>query len=141
MGSDMLIRDLYLPAGTTLDPAAAEATAGELCRRATLDDLRILLDEEWIGHAGRAHLDDWSEQALFGRADALRTTAEHHLHGLLDTFAASPRRRPVPLRQRRRQRGGGGRLRHRRAQRRGQSDRSLRRVGHRVRHQRPPGGG
>ena len=38
MGADMLIRDLYLPAGTTLDLATAEATAGELCRHATLDD-------------------------------------------------------------------------------------------------------
>jgi hypothetical protein len=41
MGSDMLLRDLYLPAGTTLDLAAAKTTAGELCRHADVDDLRI----------------------------------------------------------------------------------------------------
>ena len=42
MGSDMYLRDLYLPAGTTVDLAAAKTTAGELCRTATIDDLRAL---------------------------------------------------------------------------------------------------
>ena len=95
MGSDRLVRDLDLPAGTTLDLAAATATAGALCRHAALDDVRLLLDEEWINDDRLTDLDDWSGQALTGRADVLRTTAVHQPHRLLDTFAVSLHRRDV----------------------------------------------
>jgi hypothetical protein len=95
MGSDMYLRDLYLPAGTALDLAAAKTTAGELCRHATTDDLRILLDEDWISHDGLTDPDDWTDQALTAAAETLRDAAEHRLHQLLDDFAASLHGRDV----------------------------------------------
>jgi hypothetical protein len=95
MGSDMLLREVYLPAGTTLDLAAAKRTAGELCRTATVDDLRILLDEDWIDDDSLTDPDDWTDQALAARAETLRTAAEHRLHQLLDGFAASLQGRDV----------------------------------------------
>src|SRR4051794_37600621 len=95
MGFDMLVRDLYLPAGTTLDLAAATTTAGELCRTAPIDDLRILLDEDWISYDSLTDPDDRTDQALTIRAATLRTAAEHALHHLLDRFAASLQRRDV----------------------------------------------
>ena len=95
MGFDMLVRDLYLPAGATLDLAAATTTASALCRTATIDDLRILLDEDWISHDSLTDPDDCTDQALTIRAETLRTAAEHQLHRLLDSFAASLQRRDV----------------------------------------------
>ena len=95
MGSDMLLRDLYLPAGTTLDLAAATRTASELSRTATIDDLRILLNEDWIDDDSLTDPDDWTDQALTIRAATLRTAAEQRLHRLLDTFAASLQGRDV----------------------------------------------
>ena len=94
MGSDMLLRDLYLPTGTTVDLAATKRTAGDLCRNATVEDLRILLDEDWISD-GLADPDGWTDQALTVRAGTLRAAAEHRLHRLLDGFAASLQGRDV----------------------------------------------
>jgi hypothetical protein len=95
MGSDMVLRDLYLPAGTTLDLAAAKTTAGELCRTATIDDLRILLSEDWIDDDGLTDPDDRTDQALVARAETPRRGAEQGLHQLLDEFAASLQGRDV----------------------------------------------
>jgi hypothetical protein len=95
MGSDMLLRDLYLPAGTTLDLAAARTTAGDLCRTATIDDLRILLNEDWISLDSLTDPDDWTDEALTVHAYPLRGAAEDRLHRLLDGFAASLHGRDV----------------------------------------------
>lgn len=95
MGSDMLPRDLYRAAGITVDLAAAKTTAGELCRDATIDDLRILLDEDWISDDRRIDPDDWTDHALTVRVEALRVAAEHALHQLLDGFVASLQGRDV----------------------------------------------
>jgi hypothetical protein len=94
MGSDMYLRDLYLPAGTTIDLAAATTTAGELCRHADIDDLRILLDEDWISADSLTDTDDWTDEAI-AAAEPLRAAAEDRLHRLLDGFAASLQGRDV----------------------------------------------
>ncbi len=95
MGSDMLLREVYLPAGTTLDLAAAKATASALCRTATIDDLRLLLNEDWIDDDSLTDPGDWTDEALAARAETLRRGAEHGLHQLLDEFAASLQGRDV----------------------------------------------
>jgi hypothetical protein len=95
MGSDMLVREVYLPAGTTLDLPAVKIAASELCRTATIDDLRILLEEDWISDDSLTDLDDWTAQATTGRAEKLRGSAENRLHELLDEFAASLQARDV----------------------------------------------
>src|SRR5215212_5029591 len=94
MGFDMLVRDLYLPAGITLDLAAARAAVTRLCRTASLDDLRTLLDTDVLTDDTRTGPDD-SDTALTARADGLRSAAEQRLHRLLEAFAASLRRRDV----------------------------------------------
>ena len=94
MGFDMLVRDLYLPAGTTLDLAAARAAVTRLCRTAGLDDLRTLLDNDVITDDTLTG-PDGSDRALTARADGLRTAAEQQLHRLLQAFASSLRRRDV----------------------------------------------
>ncbi len=95
MGCDMHLRDLYLPADGTVDLAAAKTTASDLCRNATMEDLRILLDEDWISHDQLADPDDWTDQALTAQVEALRAAAQHKLHQLLDRFAASLQGRDV----------------------------------------------
>jgi hypothetical protein len=89
MGFDMLVRDLYLPAGTTLDLAAATATVSRLCRTASLDDLRTLLDTDVLTDAGVAADPGWAEHALLSSAPDLRAAAEQQLHRQLHQFAAS----------------------------------------------------
>ncbi|WP_432833026.1 hypothetical protein [Dactylosporangium sp. CA-092794] len=89
MGSDMYLRDLYLPTGTCVDLAAAKTTVTVLCRNATVDDLRILLDEDWISDDSPIDPEDWTEENLTRHAATLRAAAEHRLHRLLDEFAAS----------------------------------------------------
>ena len=81
MGADMLLRDLYLPIGTTLDLPAAKAAISDLCRQATVADLRILLERtdqpprpERLQTAGHAH-----RRAGHRAAE----TAEQSLHILL----------------------------------------------------------
>lgn len=95
MGSDMYLRDLYLPTGTGIDLAAAKTTVAELCRNATVGDLRILLDEDWISDDSPVDPDDWTEEYLTRHAATLRAAAEHRLHRLLDEFAASLQGRDV----------------------------------------------
>jgi hypothetical protein len=95
MGSDMYLRDLYLPAGTGLDLAAAKTTAGNLCRAATIDDLRTLLEQDWISDDSPIDPEDWTDQNLTLHAETLRAVAEHRLHRLLDEFATSLQGRDV----------------------------------------------
>jgi hypothetical protein len=95
MGSDTRLRDLYLPAGTTLDLAVAKRTAGEPRRTATIDGLRILLDENRISHDSLTDPDDRTDQALTIRTATLRTATEHRLHQALDRSAVSLQGRDV----------------------------------------------
>jgi hypothetical protein len=95
IGSVRPLRDLFLPAGTTLDLAVATTTVGELCRRADLDDLRILLDEDWISADSLTDRGDWTGEAITAAAESLRAAAEDRLRRLLDGFAASLQGREV----------------------------------------------
>ncbi len=76
MGFDMLVRDLYLPAGTTLDLAAARAAVTRLCLTASLDDLRTLLDNDVLTDVGLTGDLYCSDHALLASADELRTAAD-----------------------------------------------------------------
>jgi hypothetical protein len=81
------ILSLYLPADTPPDLAAGKAAVSDLCRHATVTDLRFLLTKMWIIDTDpRTSRDD---RVLAARAGALRAIAETELHRLLDVFAAS----------------------------------------------------
>lgn len=95
MGLDMILRELYLPADTKLDSATATEIISQLCRTATLNDLRALADNGWLQHADLQPADDWSDQHLTAHAPVLRTSAERRLHQLLGAFATSLRGRDV----------------------------------------------
>lgn len=94
IGADMLLRDLYLPADNVLDLPAAKAVTSELCRQATVAELRVLLEHHWISHPA---LDDYDPpHALVAEhTTALQATAEQSLHKLLEEFAASLHARDV----------------------------------------------
>lgn len=94
MGADMLLRDLYLPAGTGIDLAAAKAAASSLCRAATVTELRVLLDHDRISHPA-LYAYEVSDSQITPHVEVLRATAEQELHRLLDAFAASLQDRDV----------------------------------------------
>lgn len=94
MGADMLLRDLYLPMGGAVDLPAAKTAAGDLCLRATVADLRILLDHDWISHPALYDYDP-PDALIAEHAAELRQTAARNLDLLLDTFAASLQHRDV----------------------------------------------
>jgi hypothetical protein len=71
MAFDMVLRDLHLRAGTNLDLAAARTLAGDLCRDATADSLRVLLNEEWIRDQNGREVD-------LGKTHRLRHTEAAH---------------------------------------------------------------
>ncbi|MGE5830570.1 MAG: hypothetical protein ACM30G_19710 [Micromonosporaceae bacterium] len=93
MGADMMARTIYLPADTTIDLAAAKATASRLCQQASPVDLRILREHGWIDDDTLP--DSTTDDQLAARAEQLRTFAERELHTLLDRFARSLHRRDV----------------------------------------------
>ena len=95
MGADMMARTFYLPADTTIDLAAAKSTASQLCRQASLEDLRTLREHGWIDDDTLPHPDSTTDDQLAARAERLRTLAERELHALLDRFARSLLRRDV----------------------------------------------
>ncbi len=94
MGADMLLRSIYLPAGQNLNLDAAKATATRLAVTAGMDELRILVQQGWIGEH---HLSTASptDEELAALADVLRAEAEQVLHAHLDQFAASLHSRAV----------------------------------------------
>src|SRR5689334_7814643 len=94
MGADMLLRDLYLPAGTAVDLPAAKKLVDDLCWQATVADLRILLDHDWISHSS-LYDDDPPDARIAEHATELRATAAQSLYQLLDAFAASLHGRDV----------------------------------------------
>jgi hypothetical protein len=94
MGADMLLRSIYLPAGQDLNLDAAKATATELAANASLADLRILVQQGWIGEQHLSTVDPGDDE-LATHAQALRAEAEQVLHAHLDQFAASLHSRAV----------------------------------------------
>jgi hypothetical protein len=95
----MAIRALCLPAGTTVDLAAAKAVATELARNATDGDLDRVLDNDAFVDIPiadvRPPVEVWTSQVIARHADALRAWTETCLHQALDTFAASLQHRDV----------------------------------------------
>jgi hypothetical protein len=94
VSAHMSLRDLYLPAGASLDLAAAKAVADTLCRSADVTQLRVLLEHDRISHPALYHWDPTDEQ-ISAHLSELRATAVQRLHWLLDEFAASLRDREV----------------------------------------------
>ncbi|QGN48004.1 hypothetical protein GKC29_14890 [Micromonospora sp. WMMC415] len=95
MGADMALRSLYLPTGHTINRTAATDTIRQLCREATIADLRVLLDHGWIDDQVPYSEDTWTEEALTARAATLRQAAETELIQLFDRFARSLGHRDV----------------------------------------------
>ena len=99
MGSDMLVRTLYLPADTTIDLAAAEAVVTHLTSTATPDDLdRMLANDAFVDTPVpgiHPPVGTWTDEMINRHADALRAWAEQCLHQALAAFAASLQRRDV----------------------------------------------
>ncbi|WP_157017699.1 hypothetical protein [Cryptosporangium arvum] len=82
----MIARVFYLPADTELDSAAATAVIEELCANASVDDLRILIENGWIEPALPHGEDAWTEAA---RVEELRAAAQHHMLILFERFRRS----------------------------------------------------
>jgi len=93
----MNLLDLYLPAGSGVNLTAAKTTATTLCRQATVDDLRTLLEHGWIDDDTLPDADACTDEQLTARAEALRLAAENVLHNLLDRFARSLTGRDVAV--------------------------------------------
>jgi hypothetical protein len=94
VSAHMSLRDLYLPAGTSPDLAAAKAVSYTLCRGAGIAQLRVLLEHDWISHPA---LYDWEpvDEQIGAHLGELRDAAVQRLHRLLDDFAASLHDRDV----------------------------------------------
>ena len=89
MAANMQLRSLYLPADTTLDHDAATGTIRRLCRAATVEDLRILLEHGWITDTVTV-TDETATDAA-----ALRDAAERALLQRFEQFSRSLRSREV----------------------------------------------
>ncbi|GIM90105.1 hypothetical protein [Paractinoplanes toevensis] len=94
MSAHMSLRDLYLPADRIPDLPAAKTAATTLCRNATIEDLRTLLDNDWIEHPSLYGYELSDEQIRPHQAQ-LRVTAEQRLHELLAAFMTSLAERDV----------------------------------------------
>ena len=94
MSAHMTLRDLYLPADRIPDLPAARTAATTLCRNATIEDLRTLLDNDWIGHPSLYDYEVSDEQIRPHLAE-LRAAAEPRLHELLAAFMTSLGERDV----------------------------------------------
>nr|WP_030500963.1 hypothetical protein [Micromonospora purpureochromogenes] len=95
MGADMALRSLYLPTGSTINRSAATGKIRQLCREATVADLRVLLDHGWIDDDVPSSEDNWTDEALTARAATLRHAAETEMLALFDRFARSLGHRDV----------------------------------------------
>jgi hypothetical protein len=99
MRPQITLRTLYLPAGHTIDRAAAKAAATTLCRAATVDDLRVLIREEWIDWDTLPGSEHWPyalpDELLARLAGVLRAGAAQTLHRRLDQLATSLHRGDV----------------------------------------------
>ncbi|ROO52764.1 hypothetical protein EDC02_7705 [Micromonospora sp. Llam0] len=95
MGADMTLRSLYLPTRHTINRTAATDTIRRLCRQATADDLRVLIDHGWVADEVHSSADTWTDEALSARAAPLRLAAETELLHLFDRFARSLGHRDV----------------------------------------------
>ena len=94
MSAHMTLRDLYLPADRIPDLPAARTKATTLCRNASIEDLRALLDNDWIGHPSLYDYEVSDEQIRPHLAE-LRAAAEPRLHELLAAFMTSLGERDV----------------------------------------------
>lgn len=95
MGADMMVRTLYLPTSTTINLAAAKATASQLSRNATPDQLRHLLEHGWIVHNTLPDPDCCSDDELAAHTGQLRQLTEQQLHTLLERLTGSLHSREV----------------------------------------------
>ncbi len=94
MSAHMSLRDLYLPADRIPDLPAARTAATMLCRNATVEDLRMLLDNDWIGHPTLYDY-ELSDEQIRPHLTELRVSAEQRLHELLAAFMTSLGERDV----------------------------------------------
>jgi hypothetical protein len=90
----MLLRSIYLPAGQELHLTAAKAVATQLAANASPSELRILVQQGWIGEDHLTTVNPTDDE-LAGLADTLRAEAEQALHAHLDQLAASLHSRAV----------------------------------------------
>lgn len=95
MGADMMARTLYLHVGATINLTAAKTAASQLCRQATVDELRTLLEHGWVVDDTLPDLDTCGDDDPAARTEHLRQVAEQELHTLLDLFARSLHTREV----------------------------------------------
>ncbi|MDG4795401.1 hypothetical protein [Micromonospora sp. WMMD1082] len=91
----MTLRSLYLPAGHTINHSTVTDTIRRLCRQATADDLRVLIDHGWLDDEVPYSEDTWNDEALTARAATLRQAAEAALLQMVDRFARSLGHRDV----------------------------------------------
>ena len=95
MAADMALRSLYLPTGRAINRTAATDKIRQLCREATIADLRVLLDYGWIDDEVPYSEDTWTDEVLTECAATLRQAAEAELLHLFDRFARSLGHRDV----------------------------------------------
>jgi hypothetical protein len=95
VSAHMSLRTLYLLTGRAIDHTAAANTIRQLCREATIEDLRVLIDHGRIDDDVPYSADTWTDAALTARAAPLRQAAETELLQRFEDFARSLEHRDV----------------------------------------------
>lgn len=89
MSADMFVRTFYLRADTPLGVGDAVLAIEDLCQRAGIEELRILLEHGVIGMTPPGGAEEWTDDALIESIDVLRDRAREQVFRLFVAFRKS----------------------------------------------------